>query len=124
MTIIGVILSFRQLAQEALNDVLQDRIPFLLSSVKDFHHHVPSEQDTQLLASIRTQIVNEMATAAGLPAKVDPALCTALRAQKMGKASHMFHMAYCTLVLAPYISKSFVVGCHHICFGVYDSDLL
>lgn len=36
MTIIGVILSFRHLAQEALVDVLEQRIPFLLSSVKDF----------------------------------------------------------------------------------------
>lgn len=37
MTIIGVILSFRQLAQSALHDVVEDRIPFLLSSVRDYH---------------------------------------------------------------------------------------
>lgn len=42
MTIIGVILSFRSLCQEALNDVLQERIPFLLSSIVDFKHHVPN----------------------------------------------------------------------------------
>lgn len=34
MTIIGVILSFRHLAQEALVDTLDQRIPFLLSSIK------------------------------------------------------------------------------------------
>lgn len=39
MTIVGVILSFRQLAQGALVDVLEERIPFLLSSILDFRHH-------------------------------------------------------------------------------------
>jgi len=42
MTIVGVILSFRQLAQGALVDVLEERIPFLLSSILDFCHHLPS----------------------------------------------------------------------------------
>lgn len=37
MTIVGVILSFRQLAQSALCDVLEDRVPFLLASVQDYH---------------------------------------------------------------------------------------
>lgn len=37
MTIVGVILSFRKLAQSALCDVLEDRVPFLLASVKDYH---------------------------------------------------------------------------------------
>lgn len=42
MTIVGVILSFRQLAQSALRDVLEDRVPFLLASVQDYHqqHHL------------------------------------------------------------------------------------
>jgi NCK-associated protein 1 len=42
MTIIGVIICFRNLAQDALNDVLSERIPFLLSSIVDFKHHVPN----------------------------------------------------------------------------------
>jgi len=37
MTIVGVILSFRKLAQSALCDVLEDRVPFLLASVQDYH---------------------------------------------------------------------------------------
>lgn len=41
MTIVGVILSFRQLAQAALVDVLEERVPFLLSSVLDFRQHAP-----------------------------------------------------------------------------------
>ncbi|KAF2347457.1 Nck-associated protein 1 [Trinorchestia longiramus] len=42
MQIIGVILCFRHLAREALNDVLEARIPFLISSIADFKHHVPN----------------------------------------------------------------------------------
>lgn len=41
MTIVGVILSFHQLAQAALVDVLEERVPFLLSSVLDFRQHAP-----------------------------------------------------------------------------------
>ena len=40
MSIIGVILCFRGLCQEALNDCLSERIPFLLSSIIDFKHNV------------------------------------------------------------------------------------
>lgn len=42
MSIIGVILCFRSLCQDALNDVLADRIPFLLSSIVDFKHYIPN----------------------------------------------------------------------------------
>lgn len=42
MQIIGVILCFRQLSQEALADVLENRIPYLMSSIADFKHHVPN----------------------------------------------------------------------------------
>ncbi|XP_035233837.1 membrane-associated protein Hem-like isoform X2 [Stegodyphus dumicola] len=73
MTIIGVIICFRSLAQDSLSDVLTDRIPFLLSSVCDFKHHVPNGD---------SMIVSEMASAAGLPCRVDPALVAALRSQK------------------------------------------
>lgn len=42
MTIIGMVLRFRQISQEALHDVLIDRIPFLLSSILDFNEHAPN----------------------------------------------------------------------------------
>lgn len=42
MTIVGVILCFRQLAQGALVDVLEERIPFLHSSILDIRHHLPT----------------------------------------------------------------------------------
>ena len=40
MSIVGVILCFRSLCQDALNDVLTERIPFLLSSISDFKHNI------------------------------------------------------------------------------------
>ena len=44
MTIVGVILCFRQLGQEALNDVLNQRVPFLLSSIIDFKEHFSEDE--------------------------------------------------------------------------------
>lgn len=73
MTIIGVILCFRKLAQDALFNVLTNRIPFVLSCVQDFRLHPPNGD---------TMVVNEMASAAGMSCKVDPALVNALRAHK------------------------------------------
>uniref|UniRef100_A0A1Q3FXH3 Putative membrane-associated hematopoietic protein n=1 Tax=Culex tarsalis TaxID=7177 RepID=A0A1Q3FXH3_CULTA len=90
MTIIGVILSFRQLAQEALVDVLDQRIPFLLSSVKDFQEHVPGGDPLKT--------VSEMASASGLKCKVDPALSNALKAQKP-ELDEGEHLIVCLLMV-------------------------
>ena len=77
MTIVGVILGFRQLGQEALNDVLSQRVPFLLSSIIDFKEHFPADEAD-------STVVNEMASAAGLSCVVDPVLVTALKMQRTG----------------------------------------
>lgn len=77
MTIVGVILCFRELTQSALHDVLEDRIPFLLSSVEDFHQAVQNNSNpANQLASLS---VSEMAVSGGLKCRVDPALVQALR---------------------------------------------
>lgn len=44
MQIIGVILCFRLLCQEALEDVLEKRIPFLVASIQDFHQHASNAE--------------------------------------------------------------------------------
>ena len=62
-TIIGVILCFRSLAQEALQDVLDKRIPFLMTSVKDFQQHMPKTQDSAI-ANIRSQVRNTILSVA------------------------------------------------------------
>ncbi|XP_071122014.1 nck-associated protein 1-like isoform X10 [Mytilus edulis] len=90
MTIIGVLLSFRQLAQEALIDVLEDRIPFLMASVKDLQHFVPSTKDLK--------VVNEMSSASGLSCDVDPTLINALRQQKSERRENEYEVA-CLLMV-------------------------
>ncbi|XP_072572835.1 nck-associated protein 1-like isoform X3 [Paramormyrops kingsleyae] len=82
MTIIGVILSFRSLAQEALRDVLSHHIPFLVSSVEDFKDHIPRETDLKVAMN-----VYELSSAAGLPCEIDPALVVALSSQKSDNIS-------------------------------------
>ncbi|XP_065156811.1 LOW QUALITY PROTEIN: membrane-associated protein Hem [Atheta coriaria] len=91
MTIIGVILSFRQLAQSALTDVLEERIPFLLSSILDFRHHLPSGDPMK--------VVSEMTSAAGLPCKVDPILVNALKLQQKPDAEGEDHSLVCLLMV-------------------------
>lgn len=81
MTIVGVLLSFHALCQEALQDVLDERIPFLMGSIRDLQQHVPATKDN-MPAHVKQQIVNDMAAASGLYCPVDPTLCAALRAQK------------------------------------------
>lgn len=80
MIVVGVLLAFRNLCQEALLDVLELRVPFLLSSIKDFQQHAPNGQESM--------IVNEMASAAGLSCHIDPALCAALRPLKPGEEDY------------------------------------
>ncbi|KAF5295542.1 hypothetical protein FQR65_LT10405 [Abscondita terminalis] len=90
MTIIGVILSFRNLAQSCLTDVLQERIPFLLSSIIDFRHHLPSGDPLK--------VVSEMTSAAGIPCKVDPTLTNALKMQKP-ESDGEEHLLVCLLMV-------------------------
>lgn len=89
MTIVGVILCFRQLAQGALVDVLEERIPFLLSSILDFRHHLPVGDP---------MVVSEMASSAGLTCKVDPTLAAALRNQK-NETDEDEHLLACLLMV-------------------------
>lgn len=90
ITIIGVILNFRLLAQSALVDVLEERIPFLLSSILDFKHHLPTGDPIK--------IVSEMTSAAGLLCKVDPTLTSALKNQKT-EGDEDEHIIVCLLMV-------------------------
>ena len=67
MTIIGVILSFRELLYEALNAQLEERIPFLYTTVSDVHEHSQQSEQSAVL-------INEMASAAGFASQIDPLL--------------------------------------------------
>lgn len=96
LTIIGVILCFRGLIQEALYDNLSDRIPFLLSSIEDFRHNTANGLRTAeeaVMENLKFQIVSEMSTATGLSCKVDPDLVNALKKQKTDLGDDDYHIA-------------------------------
>ena len=65
MTIVGVILSFKKLIDDALNWQLEERIPFLYSTISDVHEHSLPDQ---------SMLINEMASSAGFANKLDPLL--------------------------------------------------
>nr|XP_020634570.1 nck-associated protein 1-like isoform X1 [Pogona vitticeps] len=73
MTIIGEILWFRSLAQEGLREVFASHCPFLMGPIECLKEFVNSDMDIKVTLSIF-----ELATAAGLPCDIDPALVTAL----------------------------------------------
>ncbi|RMX61247.1 hypothetical protein pdam_00007400 [Pocillopora damicornis] len=77
--IVGVILTFRSLTQEALETVLKKRVPFLMNCIVDFKEHFPHGNNDRPL-------VEEMATSAGLQCELDPVLCEALRVHKEKKS--------------------------------------
>ncbi|XP_003739913.2 membrane-associated protein Hem [Galendromus occidentalis] len=93
MTIIGVILCFRELTQQALHDVLEDRIPFLLSSIEDFYQQV---QNAPNIAALN---VSEMAVSAGLKCRVDPALVQALRQYGKNESPDEEYQMACLLMV-------------------------
>eukprot|EP00043_Microstomoeca_roanoka_P017868 m.187833 g.187833 ORF g.187833 m.187833 type:complete len:1109 (+) comp16716_c7_seq1:316-3642(+) len=64
----GLILNFRTLVLEALSSVLEDRIPFIFSTIRDLHQHVRG-----------SETVNLLALTAGLSSELDPTLIRELR---------------------------------------------
>ncbi|XP_028399660.1 nck-associated protein 1 homolog [Dendronephthya gigantea] len=78
MTIVGVILAFRELTQEALRDVLEKRVPFLVCYVNDFQENYRKENEHRVL-------VDDMAISAGYKCDIDRPLCNAMRQHKEKK---------------------------------------
>ena len=68
--LVGVFLSFRKLTLQALHHVLGYRIPFLLSTIKDFKNNLLDKS---------SNIADPMASAAGIPCAVDPLLFAAMK---------------------------------------------
>uniref|UniRef100_A0A8C1UL15 NCK associated protein 1 like n=1 Tax=Cyprinus carpio TaxID=7962 RepID=A0A8C1UL15_CYPCA len=73
MTIIGVILSFRSMVQEALGEIMDRHCPFIMRPIKCLKDLISPEGDIKVTLS-----VYEMASAAGLPCEIDPALVSAI----------------------------------------------
>ncbi|XP_051932866.1 nck-associated protein 1-like isoform X2 [Hippocampus zosterae] len=74
MTIIGVILSFRSMAQDCLKEVLEKHCPFLMGPIECLKDCVSPDTDIKVTLS-----VFEMASAAGMSCDVDPVLVSAIR---------------------------------------------
>lgn len=100
MTIIGEMMCFRSLIQEALHDVLEERIPFLLGSIKDFHHSANSSMiESMQMDAIGLKVVDEMAAAAGIECRVDPALVSALKSHNKSELSAEEKYEYACLLM-------------------------
>uniref|UniRef100_A0A8D0B276 NCK associated protein 1 like n=1 Tax=Salvator merianae TaxID=96440 RepID=A0A8D0B276_SALMN len=82
MTIIGEILWFRSMAQEGLQEVFSNRCPFLMGPIECLKEFVNPDMDIKVTLSIF-----ELATAAGLPCDIDPALVSALANLKKDNSS-------------------------------------
>merc|ERR1712226_1305305 len=91
MTIIGVILSFRELLYSALNSRLEERIPFLYGTIEDLYDN--SLQETLANGGVNpagggpgaashaaTVIISELGAAAGFSGQVDPLLMATIQA--------------------------------------------
>lgn len=73
MTIIGVILSFRSMAQECLKDILNKHCPNLIGPIDCLIDCLSPETDIKVTLS-----VFELASAAGFTCDIDPALVAAI----------------------------------------------
>nr|XP_020476127.1 nck-associated protein 1-like isoform X1 [Monopterus albus]XP_020476199.1 nck-associated protein 1-like isoform X1 [Monopterus albus]XP_020476271.1 nck-associated protein 1-like isoform X1 [Monopterus albus] len=73
MTIIGVILSFRSMAQDCLKDVLHKHCPYLMGPITCLRDFISPDTDIKVTLS-----VFELASAAGLTCDIDPALIAAI----------------------------------------------
>ncbi|KAM8990521.1 nck-associated protein 1-like [Ara ararauna] len=82
MTIIGEILSFRAMAQQGLREVLSHHCPFLMGPIECLMDVVTPDTDIQVTLSIF-----ELASAAGIPCEVDPALVNVLAGSKTAASS-------------------------------------
>ncbi|KAL6112208.1 nckap1l [Pungitius sinensis] len=73
MTIIGVILSFRLMAQDCLKDIMNKHCPYLTGPIDCLMDFISPETDIKV-----TLGVFELASAAGLKCNIDPALVAAI----------------------------------------------
>uniref|UniRef100_A0A7N9CXJ9 NCK associated protein 1 like n=1 Tax=Macaca fascicularis TaxID=9541 RepID=A0A7N9CXJ9_MACFA len=82
MTIIGVILSFRAMAQEGLREVFSSHCPFLMGPIECLKEFVTPDTDIKVTLSIF-----ELASAAGVGCDIDPALVAAIANLKADTSS-------------------------------------
>ena len=90
MTIVGVILCFKELIDESLNMQLEERIPFLYSTISDVHEHSLPDQ---------SMIINEMAISAGFNNKLDPLLINCIQSLPKQEFDDELYITSCLLMV-------------------------
>ncbi|XP_030633135.1 nck-associated protein 1-like [Chanos chanos] len=100
MTIIGVILSFRKMAQDALGDIMHRHCPFLMGPIECLRDFVTPDTDIK-----DTLSVFELASTAGLSCDIDPALVTAIANMRTDNSSSEEEVKLACLLLI-YIAVS------------------
>merc|ERR1719384_423727 len=90
MTIVGVILCFKELIDESLNMQLEERIPFLYSTISDVHEHSLPDQ---------SMIINEMAVSAGFNNKLDPLLINCIQTLPKQEFDDDLYITSCLLMV-------------------------
>uniref|UniRef100_A0A8C7H1W1 NCK associated protein 1 like n=1 Tax=Oncorhynchus kisutch TaxID=8019 RepID=A0A8C7H1W1_ONCKI len=98
MTIIGVILSFRAMAQDTLEDIMQKHCPYLMGPIESLRDMVSPDTDIKV-----TLTVFELASAAGLNCDIDPALVAALASMHNSSVDEEYKL---TCLLLVYIAVS------------------
>uniref|UniRef100_A0A8C0R4M3 NCK associated protein 1 like n=1 Tax=Canis lupus dingo TaxID=286419 RepID=A0A8C0R4M3_CANLU len=81
MTIIGVILTFRAMAQEGLREVFSSHCPFLMGPIECLKEFVTADTDIKVRDRVN---IFELASAAGVGCDIDPALVAAIANLKAG----------------------------------------
>jgi len=90
VTIIGEICEFRYLLHAALNDVIEQRSPFLVGAVNGMLGSMSEEDQT---------LIGEMCASVGVRTKVDIALVNAIRAQTHGSSPDELYHLSCLLMV-------------------------
>ncbi|KRY35987.1 Nck-associated protein 1 [Trichinella spiralis] len=93
VTIVGEIVCFRDLLRQGLNELVSERVPFLVNCMEDFKTTTCSGDKLDMLP------VSEMFSAAGIKCIVDSDLVNALRAQKTDDAVDDDYNVCCLLMV-------------------------
>ncbi|KAI7812369.1 nck-associated protein 1-like, partial [Triplophysa rosa] len=88
MTIVGVILSFRSMVQDALEEIMDKHCHFLMRPIKCLKDFSYSDTDIKVALD-----VYEMASAAGLSCDIDPALVAAIANMLTGHQNNIHCLA-------------------------------
>ncbi|KAF3826160.1 hypothetical protein GH733_006274 [Mirounga leonina] len=114
MTIIGVILTFRSMAQEGLREVFSSHCPFLMGPIECLKEFVTPDTDIKVTLS-----VFELASSAGVGCDIDPALVAAIANLKADTSSpEEEYKVACLLLIFLAVSLPLLATDPSSCFSI------